>query len=88
MKRVALKYCGGCDPAYDRVEYYEKIKAKANGLIEWVTLEAPHFEAILLINGCERACAEKYLNPGFKGKVLSIINNALSPEEAVKILLR
>ncbi|MBW2090498.1 MAG: hypothetical protein JRI34_00040 [Deltaproteobacteria bacterium] len=88
MKKVALKYCGGCDPTYDRVEYYEKIKAKTKDLIEWVTLDAPDFDAVLLISGCERACAEKSLDQGCECRALSIVSNIITPDEAVETLLK
>ena len=39
IKKVALKYCGGCNPGFDRVAYVEKIKSAAGPDIEWVTLD-------------------------------------------------
>ncbi len=38
-KRVALKYCGGCDPGFDRVEYIQRVRAAAGEAIMWVTLD-------------------------------------------------
>ncbi len=37
--RIALKYCGGCDPEFDRVELFAKVRSAAADAIEWVALE-------------------------------------------------
>ncbi|MCB2193243.1 MAG: hypothetical protein KQI62_16850, partial [Deltaproteobacteria bacterium] len=54
--KVALKYCGGCDPGYDRVAYYEAIQAEAGERITWQRLEQGGHQALLLVCGCETAC--------------------------------
>ncbi|MBW2060558.1 MAG: hypothetical protein JRI95_03225 [Deltaproteobacteria bacterium] len=85
---MALKYCGGCDPTYDRVEYWEMVKARAGSRIAWVSLDTPDFEAVLLINGCQRACAGTSLEPGLRQPVLSITSDALCPRQVVETLLK
>ena len=87
-KRVALKYCGGCNPSYDRLEYVKKIQSIAGASIEWVTLDEDCFEAVLIIQGCEIACPGKEV-ASFPGRpVVSIRDNCLHPEDVVKILLQ
>jgi hypothetical protein len=54
--KVALKFCGGCDPGYDRVEYWERIRGAAGDRIDWVSLDADHYDAVLLICGCKTMC--------------------------------
>lgn len=63
VKKVALKFCGGCDPAYDRVEYWEEIRDAAGDRIVWVSMDDEGYEAVLGINGCKRACLEEELGP-------------------------
>lgn len=59
--KTALKYCGGCDPAYDRQALVAQIKAVAGKNIEWLSLDDPEHEAVLLVCGCKTACPlEKY----------------------------
>ncbi len=58
MKRIGLKYCGGCNPSYDRVEYVREIQRAAGDRFEWVSLDDGDFSAILLVNGCDKQCAE------------------------------
>ena len=54
-----MKYCGGCDPGFDRVGYFQEIQNAAGDLIEWVTLDDPGFECVLVISGCDTACPEE-----------------------------
>jgi len=87
MKKVAVKFCGGCDPGYDRVDYLERIRAGGENRIEWVTIDNTDFDALLLINGCQRACAERDLKP-LSGRVITLKDGKLTPDEIVKILMK
>ena len=58
--RIALKYCGGCDPEFDRVELFAKIRPAAADSIEWVGLDDHGFNTVLVIAGCARACPEQH----------------------------
>ena len=85
-KRVALKYCGGCDPGFDRVELFTRIRAAGGDSIEWVSLDDQDFNTILVIAGCDRACPEQ--NPEvFPYRVISIKHDRLDVGEIVKALL-
>ena len=63
--RLGLKYCGGCSPRYDRVDWVSELKQKMGGRIEWVSHDDPYAEAILVVMGCESACVD--VSP-FEGK--------------------
>lgn len=86
--RVALKYCGGCDPAYDRVSYQERIADAAAGNIEWVSIEDPPFEAVLVINGCARACKEKDLESEHQWRIISVRDDHTGPILIIKKLFQ
>jgi hypothetical protein len=80
-KRVALKYCGGCDPEFDRVELFTKVRAAAGDSIEWVCLDDRGFDTVLLIAGCEQ-------NPEISPyRVISIEHDRLDAAAIVKALL-
>jgi hypothetical protein len=84
-KRVALKYCGGCDPAFDRVELFARIRAAADS-IEWLSLDDQGFDTVLIIAGCARACPEQ--NPEIAPyRAISIQHDRLSAGEIVQALL-
>jgi len=38
--RVGLKYCGGCNPEYDRVALVRHIEKSLQGKVEFVTPES------------------------------------------------
>lgn len=68
---VAIKYCGGCDPAFDRVEIAEEIMAAADSSISWCSHIEGDNDAILLICGCEKACPLGELEDDSRVVVLS-----------------
>jgi hypothetical protein len=86
-ERIALKYCGGCNPTFDRVEYVKIIKSAAGDRIEWTDLNDDKWDKVLLIHGCTTACLEKNFDHLEDGKVLSVKSDDDDPEEIVKILL-
>jgi len=87
-KRVALKYCGGCDPGFDRVEYFNRVRSAAGESIEWVTLEDSDFGAILVISGCETACPEASIDSSASYCIVSVKDDRSDPQEVVETLLK
>ena len=87
IKRVALKYCGGCNPGFDRVAYVEKVKSAAGADIEWVTLDEGGIDAVLLVTGCETACPLRSIDFGEYRRTIMIRDDKQSPEDLAKILL-
>jgi hypothetical protein len=86
LKRVGLKYCGGCDPSYDRVEYVRKIQEAAENRIEWVSLDEGGFTKILLICGCDKGCVEmaEYEETGHR--VITIKDEQKTPTEVLSLI--
>ena len=56
--RVGIKYCGGCNPEYDRVAIVDHIKQNLQDEIEIVRPESEDVDLILSVNGCSTACAD------------------------------
>ncbi len=83
--RVAIKFCGGCDPAYDRVEFFQRVRAAAADRVEWVRLGDERCQAVLLICGCLRACPEDEL-PQIS-RLLTLKHNGLPPDQVVALVL-
>ncbi|MBU1452578.1 MAG: hypothetical protein KKH47_16550 [Proteobacteria bacterium] len=83
--RVAFKFCGGCDPAYERVEYWEAIREAAGERISWQTTGQGGGEVLLLICGCERACPLEDLPAG--RPVVIVKNNRQAPAGVMARLL-
>jgi len=53
-----VKYCGGCNPKYDRAKLVQQIEA-AMPQIEIIYQTKPIADAALVICGCSTACANK-----------------------------
>lgn len=87
MKRIAAKYCGGCDPGFDRVGYFQEIQNAAGDLIEWVTLDDPDFECVLVISGCDTACPTQDMVLKACRRIVSIGDDKRDPSEIVQHLL-
>jgi hypothetical protein len=81
IRRLGLKYCGGCNPRYDRIALAESLKSRLGAGVEWVSLEADPPDLVLAIEGCETACAD--LSP-FEGVETRIIT---CPRDAEAFLL-
>jgi hypothetical protein len=62
MKKIGVKYCGGCNPSYERVEIVHRAQSHLNHPFHFVHHDQPDIDAMLLMNGCQRACALQDLN--------------------------
>ena len=57
-RRVGLKYCGGCQPRYDRTAAAARLARRLTGRIVLAAWDDPLAEAVLVVCGCEVACAD------------------------------
>ncbi len=71
--RVALKFCGGCNPQIERGLLAQRIREglPAAGF-QWVSGEE-EADLLILINGCATACAD---TAGNYGKAQSVLSTA------------
>ena len=58
---IGVKYCGGCNPNYDRKKALDKFisRLSAGNSVEPVKTEKT-YDKILLICGCERSCIRDF----------------------------
>ena len=78
---VGIKYCGGCNPEYDRVALVEQIRCVLKGKVEFVSTQSEGVELILAVQGCATACAD--LTP-FKGLQIKIITKTEDAERFIQ----
>ena len=88
MKRVGLKYCGGCNPVYDREAYVEKVRKISGGRIEWVSHKAEGFTTLLIVHGCDRQCVLQETDRPAGIRIVSTRNDQRTPEELVSLILK
>ena len=84
MLKVGIKYCGGCNPYYDRMALVKRIERRLQGKIEIVALEHDQIDMVLAVVGCSTACAE--LSP-FNGKDISVITKPEDAEAVIRQIL-
>ena len=70
MLKVGVKYCGGCNPGYDRVALADFIKNSLHGRVEFVALDSEVVDLILAVEGCKTCCADL---SAFEGKQIFFI---------------
>lgn len=88
MKRVALKYCGGCNPVYDRERYVAAIRRAAGARIDWVSSGGEGAGTFLVVNGCRRACMlEEFGRSAAGRRLVSVQTGDEPPGEVVRLLL-
>ncbi len=55
---VGVKFCGGCNPRYDRGKALETIKKELEGNADLVIAEeGVEYDFLLIIGGCTNCCA-------------------------------
>lgn len=57
MRRVGIKYCGGCNPRFERVALIEKVREHFQGKIEFESAkEGQMYDGLLVVGGCSNCC--------------------------------
>lgn len=53
MIKAAVKFCGGCNPRYDRGKAYEELCAALKGTVCFShPTEGEHYTALVILRGC------------------------------------
>ena len=55
---IGVKFCGGCNPKYDRGKLYERIREVYSEHSFETAGEEKIYDMLLVITGCERACPD------------------------------
>ena len=89
MRKLAVKYCGGCNPSIDRTELVGKLAvllADRNADWKLVTLKDNAYDAIILVNGCPVGCVQKqFLNE--TRPVILVAGESIQREKATEATL-
>lgn len=61
MRRIGVRFCGGCNPRYDRGAAFRCIKAQIDrergDLVLEHAQEGQVYDGLLIIGGCQACCA-------------------------------
>ena len=80
MLKVGIKYCGGCNPGYDRVALADYVQQSLQGRVEFIPMENTDIDLVLAIEGCKTCCADL---SSFEGKQIQFVSQL---EDAGKFL--
>jgi hypothetical protein len=84
MLKVGIKYCGGCNPYYDRVALVKQIESRLRGKVEFVSPDGDHVDLVLAVEGCQTACADL---TSYRGKTVHIITRKEDADRFLEKLL-
>jgi len=81
--KAAVKFCGGCNPSYDRVEAAERVRHLLGEHVEFVAPDDPAVDGVIVITGCRTACADV---SAFRDKPMLFITSPESRDKVVRII--
>ncbi|NLD20389.1 MAG: hypothetical protein GX663_09150 [Clostridiales bacterium] len=55
--KCGIRFCGGCNPRYDRGKACEGIKASVDNMDFLNAVEGNEYDTLLVIGGCTNCCA-------------------------------
>ncbi len=59
MKKIGVKYCGGCNPSYERVEMVQRLQSSLKDQFIFSINDQQDSDIMVFVCGCPRACAHK-----------------------------
>ncbi len=62
--RIGIRYCGGCNSHYERVERVQRVQSRVGDRYLFVCHDERDLDGLIVVNGCLRACGAKDLNQG------------------------
>lgn len=68
MRKIAVKFCGHCNPQLDMVEVFEVLRSRLPEMEFCFFSQDTDADTLLILNACSAACASP---PPFAGKTLS-----------------
>ena len=54
---IGVKYCGGCNPTYDRKKVLNLLQEEYNHQFEFA-IEGKVYDIVIVLCGCNRCCAQ------------------------------
>ncbi len=56
--RIAVRYCGGCNPRYERSQFLNKLKEELKDKCTFeIAKENTLYDMVLVLGGCTSCCA-------------------------------
>jgi hypothetical protein len=58
-KKIGIRYCGGCNPSYERVEMIQRVQSLLEDRLIFAVHHPQDSDIMVFVSGCPRACADK-----------------------------
>ena len=56
---IGVKFCGGCNPRYDRGDFLRKARERFEGHVSFeLAKEDTEYDGLLVIGGCSNCCPD------------------------------
>jgi hypothetical protein len=81
--KIAVKYCGGCNPDYDRAAVFERIKNSLSEKYQFVDADEKHPDIVIAVQGCSVACADLSRH---KGSRVYTIRKPQDAEDLIRVM--
>lgn len=62
--KIGIKYCGGCNPRFNRSEFVKKLMVEYINISFEPLSKDKLYDILLIISGCPRACISHDLSNG------------------------
>jgi hypothetical protein len=73
MKTIAFKFCGGCNPLYDRSKVYRDVREALSGRTALVDNDC-RGQILIILNGCRSGCIKSAEYQDYFGNVINTQN--------------
>lgn len=67
---IGVKYCGGCNPRYERKRIIERLKKEYDWISIYQAKENEVYDLVIVLCGCSSCCANHKNIKSKKGKVI------------------
>ncbi|GAA0722701.1 hypothetical protein GCM10008905_14500 [Clostridium malenominatum] len=67
---IGVKYCGGCNPRYERKNILERLRREYDGITIHLVKEDEIYDLIIVLCGCSSCCVNHENIKGKKGKLI------------------
>lgn len=74
--KIGIKYCGGCNPRYDRTDIVRRLRGDMPGAEIVSAVPGAELDYAVIVCGCTSACADADGIMGKHGRMLLTSGNA------------
>lgn len=87
MKKATVRYCGGCNPRYERGEAYRKIMESLSDCVSFFSYQPENsYDLLLIVRGCT-GCSYEYEEVQAKHRIyLSDVSEIPAVLEEIRLL--